>query len=101
MRWEPGRQGTGYSKLRLYSLWRTDCYILHYPVGSHVPLHSDPVPGRRHWRANLILRGEDAFWTEKPPLIDWAWLKVFRSDEPHSVGQVARDRWVLSFGLVF
>jgi hypothetical protein len=99
VRWEHGRQGTGYSKLRVYSFLRTDCYLLYYPPGSHVPVHHDPVPGKRHWRANLILRGEDAFWSEKPPLLNWSWLKVFRSDEPHSVGEVSSPRWVLSFGL--
>lgn len=33
-----------------------DCYILKYPEGSEIPPHTDPVPGRKHWRMNVVLK---------------------------------------------
>lgn len=96
--WQPGRQGTGYRKLLLAHGARWDLHVLHYPPGSGTPMHRDPVPGWRHWRANLRLWGEDAYHGGASfrlgPLI------VFRPDrEPHCVREVARARVVLSFGV--
>src|SRR5258708_15512001 len=50
LRWEAGRQGTGYRKLRLGRGRRWDLYLIDYPPGTSIPEHVDPVPGRRHWR---------------------------------------------------
>ena len=56
MPWEAGRQGTGYEKLTLFRVGdRLDAYLIHYPEGSHIPPHIDPVPGRKHFRLNLEL----------------------------------------------
>jgi hypothetical protein len=55
--WSEGRQGTGYFKLKLFGLGKLlDLYLLRYPVGAYIPSHRDPVPGRRHWRLNLMLK---------------------------------------------
>ncbi|HEY3254677.1 MAG TPA: hypothetical protein VGJ91_12040 [Polyangiaceae bacterium] len=99
MRWERGRQGTGYFKLRLAQGRRWDLYLLRYPPGSSVPPHRDPVPGKKHSRANLLLWGEDAFegraWLRLPRLV------VFRPDiTEHEVAPVSRLRLVLSLGWV-
>ena len=98
LRWQPGRQGTGYRKLLLARGKRWDLYVLDYPPGTAIPEHVDPVLGRRHWRANLVLWGERAFegdaWLRVGPLV------VFRPDvTPHSVARVTRRRIVVSLGV--
>jgi hypothetical protein len=96
-RWEAGRQGTGYRKLRLGQGADWDLWVIDYPPGTSIPRHVDPVPGRKHWRVNLRLRGEDLYdgaaaWRLGP-------LVVFRPDVmPHAVRTTARRRLVLSFG---
>ncbi len=98
-RWEQGRQGTGYRKLRLARGGCWDLYIIDYPVGTSIPKHTDPVPGRRHWRANLRLLGEDTFQGES--CFRFGPLIIFRPDiMPHAVEAVHRRRILVSFGLV-
>jgi hypothetical protein len=97
-RWEAGRQGTGYRKLRLAQGRRWDLYLIDYPRGTSIPEHVDPVPGRRHWRANLRLWGEDAF--EGDAVLRVGPLVVFRPDiTPHGVRTVHRRRVLLSLGV--
>jgi hypothetical protein len=97
-RWQPGRQGTGYRKLLLAQGRRWDLYVLDYPAGSSIPVHTDPVPGRRHWRANLVLLGERTF--EGDAVVRVGPLVVFRPDvTPHAVARVTRRRVVLSLGV--
>jgi len=101
LRWQQGRQGTGYRKLLLArsKRFRFDLYVIDYPPGTSIPEHTDPVVGRRHWRANLRLWGSDAFVGAAAfrlgPLI------VFRPDiTPHAVRDVGRRRRVvLSLGV--
>lgn len=112
MTWQPGRRGTGYWKLKLWSFWRTDAYILRYPEGSSVPWHRDSVPGRRHFRLNVVLKraqvgGEMVILgVRKPRPFDCAGgvpgrIYCFRPDlHPHRVFRIHQgERWVLSFGL--
>jgi hypothetical protein len=97
-RWQPGRQGTGYRKLLLAQGRRWDLYVLDYPPCTSIPTHVDPVPGRRHWRANLLVWGERAF--EGAAVMRIGPLVVFRPDvTPHGVARVTRRRLVLSFGV--
>ena len=97
-RWQPGRQGTGYRKLRIAQGRRWDLYVLDYPPGTSIPTHTDPVPCRRHWRANLVVWGERAF--EGDAVLRVGPLVVFRPDvTPHAVTTVGRRRVVLSFGV--
>ena len=99
-RWEQGRQGTGYRKFLIACGERWDCYLLDYPPGTHVPPHTDPVPGRRHFRCNLVLWGERAF--EGRAVLRAGPLVIFRSDVTiHSVKKVTRRRLVLSIGAAF
>ena len=98
LRWQPGRQGTGYRKLLLAQGQRWDLYVLDYPPGTSIPTHTDPVPGRRHWRVNLRVWGQDAF--EGDAVLRVGPLVVFRSDVmPHGVSTVHRRRVLVSFGL--
>jgi hypothetical protein len=97
-KWQPGRQGTGYRKLVLAQGRRWDLYVIDYPAGTSIPTHVDPVPGRRHWRANLVVWGERTF--QGDAVLRVGPLVVFRPDvTPHSVVTVKRRRLVLSFGV--
>lgn len=108
--WEPGRQGTGYEKLKLFNRWKFfsrfkwDLYLLRYPVGSAIPRHRDPVPDHRHYRLNIYLwnaaaggapEHDGAFITNR-------FFTFFRPDlYTHSVAEVTQGtRYVLSFGFV-
>lgn len=57
-KWEKGRQGTGYFKLKLFEskVFKFDVYLLKFPVGCEVPWHLDPtIPGYAHYRRNFTL----------------------------------------------
>ena len=59
MRWQRGRQGTGYDKLLLLAnpfVIPFDFYLLRFPDGTEIPPHQDPVTGKRHYRLNIILK---------------------------------------------
>ena len=96
-RWEAGRQGSGYRKCQLAGGPHWDLYVLDYPLGSYIPPHVDMIPGRRHYRANLVLMGDRQLHAH--PVFTWGPLSVFRSDKLHSVGLVRRRSFVLSLGL--
>lgn len=99
LRWQQGRQGTGYRKLLVAQGRTWDCWLIDYPAGTHIPEHTDPVEGRRHYRLNVRLLGEDTFAGRAIARVGRATL--FRPDvAPHSVGRVSSRRLVLSVGWV-
>ena len=90
MKWQEGRQKTGYLKLKLVGFKNVDAYILKYPVGSYIPPHTDPVEGKRHYRLNIVLWGKMFFEPR---------VRFFRPDvEMHSVPEVWKTRYVFSAG---
>ena len=98
----PGRQGTGYRKLRLWSWWFSDAYLIRYASGAFVMAHWDPAEGRRHYRINIELcRAKEGglFWSSAV-LFQWWRVVLFRPDvAQHSVSIVSKGRrLVLSFG---
>ena len=104
--WQQGRQGTGYNKIRLFESRRLmcDCYLLYYPEGSEIPLHTDAVQAGKHYRLNLMLKkakkgGE--FICESPIFKGWR-VFLFRPDvSPHSVTKIESGyRVMLSVGWV-
>jgi hypothetical protein len=107
LRWQCGRQGTGYDKMLLATArWPLlfDCYLIRYPEGSEIPPHTDPVKTGRHFRLNVILkspRSGGEFVCAKP-IFATTRLKFFRPDQcEHSVTRVAGgSRYVFSFGWV-
>jgi hypothetical protein len=107
LRWQRGRQGTGYDKLLLMVnpfLVPFDLYLLRFPEGTAIPPHRDPVTGRRHFRLNVILkksRSGGEFVCENP-IYASSRLNLFRSDTSiHSVTRVeGGTRYVLSLGWV-
>lgn len=60
MKWEEGRQQTGYMKKCLINSkrFKFDVYLLKYPEGSYIPKHIDSaiIPFHEHHRINLILK---------------------------------------------
>jgi len=77
-----------------------DCYLLRFPVGSHVPTHHDPVRGRRHFRLNVTLRGAPESVELLGPAIarGHRWV-LFRPDVvSHRLAPVERPRLELSIG---
>jgi hypothetical protein len=107
LRWQRGRQGTGYDKMLLLTApWPVpfDSYLIRYPDGSEIPPHTDPVSSGRHYRLNIILKSPRAggeFICERP-LFATRRIKLFRPDAcPHSVTRVVGgSRYVLSIGWV-
>ena len=104
MKWELGRLWTGYRKCKLLTgLFPVpfDLYLLHFPEGSYIPAHTDPVPGRRHFRLNIVLRkaNKGGFFYREQELKDQR-IHFFRPDESeHFVTRVMEgDRYVLSLG---
>lgn len=100
MHWEPGRQGTGYEKLKLFSskLLKCDCYILRYRPGSFIGRHLDPaVKGYEHHRLNVLLKSAEKGgrgWIEidklRPKLLAGTRAILFRPDiMAHGVERVA------------
>ena len=74
-----------------------DCYLIHYPIGSSIPTHTDPVTNKKHYRFNLRIKGEDAYVGDT--LFKLGRLIFFRPDiMPHSVKEVSSERLVLSIG---
>lgn len=95
--WQDGRQGTGYRKLLIFQKWFFDCWIIDYPIGSFIPTHTDPVPGKKHYRLNIKLCGEDGFIGKN--IFKFWGVYFFRPDiEPHSVAEVKTRRILLSLG---
>lgn len=107
--WEPGRQGTGYEKLKLVNRWKYfsrfkwDLYLLRYPVGSGIPKHRDPVPDHKHYRLNIYLWNAQAGGNPEHAftIMNNRFFTLFRPDQAlHSVSEVTKGtRYVLSFGL--
>lgn len=107
MRWQKGRQGTGYDKLLLLVnplLIPFDLYLLRFPDGTEIPPHRDPVTDKRHYRLNIILKrpisgGE---FVCANPIFETKRIKLFRPDvSTHSVTKVqGGSRYVLSLGWV-
>lgn len=89
-KWEPGRQGTGYEKMKLFRGRSSDGYLLRFPEGCRVPPHVDPVPGKRHYRLNVTLvrpRGGGQFMAD--PIWSWGPIVFFRPDiQEHSMSRI-------------
>lgn len=101
MKWEQGRQGTGYRKLLIASNHKTwDCYLLDYPTGTHIPTHTDKISSGKHYRLNIILHGSGKF-NGKTIFSLGNRIHFFRPDIiEHSVDNIKSRRIVLSIGFV-
>lgn len=96
MRWENGRQGEGYQKLKVFGILGCDCYLIRFWPGYQLPMHRDEVVGKRHYRLNILLRGEDAYVGLH--IFKWWRFILFRSDWMHGTLRLNEPRLLLSFG---
>lgn len=126
IRFEPGRQGTGYLRARVPAqvvgvlqtrsreeFPRTDfelghdCYLVKYPEGSSIPVHVDEAPlGFEHYRLNAVvqkpLEGGQLLVEDKAIQLDVGDAYVFRPDiERHQVERIVRgERLLWSVGML-
>lgn len=105
MKWQEGRQKTGYLNKKLFESTRFsfDLYLLKFPENSYIPKHQDAVSSGKHYRVNLILKeAEGGEFKCKNTILNWRFLKIFRPDiNEHEVTKVTKGtRYVLSFGFV-
>lgn len=107
LRWRQGRQRSGYEKMLLginpfVIPW--DCYLLRYGPGAQIPPHTDPVPGKRHYRLNVVLKEatQGGVFQCDHVLFGTRRVKLFRPDvQTHQVSRIERgQRYVLSVGWV-
>lgn len=107
LRWEAGRQTSGYDKMLLltgmYPL-PFDVYALRFPVGSEILEHVDTVEKGRHYRFNIILKKSKVggLFNCSNCIFETNRIKLFRPDiSKHSVSKVQEGaRYVLSIGWV-
>lgn len=107
LKWQRGRQGTGYDKMLLATAhfpMPFDCYLLRYPKGSEIPSHTDPVSDKRHYRLNVVVwrAGAGGEFVCKSPIFETSRIKFFRPDAcEHAVTRVTQgSRYVVSLGWV-
>lgn len=105
---DEGRQGSGYSKLKLFHITRlvkADCYILRFPEGSSIKEHVDPVEDGKHYRLNVVFKRPVAgglLFCESPIFRLGERVCFFRPDvSKHSVSKIEKgSRWVFSLGFL-
>ena len=108
LKWENGRQGTGYRKMLLLTgtfPLPFDVYLINFPQGSRVTPHRDPVPKGRHYRLNVVLKEAEiggTFICKGPLLFEKKRIKLFRPDiQIHAVSKILKgSRYLLSVGWV-
>lgn len=107
MKWELGRQGTGYKKITLLenkAIIPFDLHVIKYDGGDYIPPHTDPVPYGDHYRLNIVLwkSGKGGDFKCDRAILNWPRIKFFRPDiHEHSVTAVeSGTRVVLSFGFI-
>ncbi len=108
MKWELGRQGTGYFKKKLLqSKWPLpfDLWLLKYPEGTYIPPHRDPVEKGRHFRLNVVVwkakvGGDCKIYLPIPKMAGR--INFFRPDLlTHEVTKVEKGtRYVVSLGYI-
>lgn len=96
MNWRKGRQGDGYEKLKIFHLPFLDCWLIRYNKGFKLPIHSDGVEGKRHYRLNILIKGEDAYIGNS--IFRWWRVVLFRADMPHGTRELTRNRLIFSLG---
>jgi len=104
LKWVQGRQGGDYQKklLAIFSIPRIfafDMYLIKYAPGCTLKEHVDKVGRGKHYRLNIIIRGEGHFKCEKT-IIKTKRFVLFRPDKYlHSMQNGSKERRVISIGL--
>ncbi|MEK6828863.1 MAG: 2OG-Fe(II) oxygenase [Nanoarchaeota archaeon] len=104
LRWVSGRQGGDYQKkllaiLKIPFVFGFDMYLLKFAPGFVLPEHVDQVKRGRHFRMNIILKGNGEFKCERA-IIRTKRVILFRPDKyKHSMHNGNAERKVLSIGI--
>lgn len=103
--WKPGRQNSGYFKLKLFEIsWPIgiDLYLLKFEDCARVPVHKDKVENKRHFRINLTLKKSCSggyFYCEHM-IFKFSRLVLFRPDiNYHGLTTVNGKLIILSLGV--
>lgn len=96
MKWITGRQGGKYKKLPLICCRWFDSYLLKFDKGFKLPMHTDKVEDKKHYRLNILLYGEDVYIGEH--IFRWWRIVLFRAEQPHGTEYLTRNRMLLSIG---
>lgn len=100
--WYRGRQSTEkyfYHVMKLFRIYKLDCYLIKYTKGCAIGYHRDVVEGHRHYRLNIQLRGKNRLCTLKKFQKVGCRIQLFRADEDHSFGLTLENGLILSFGI--
>ena len=101
MLWKPSRLKSNFHKLGFQAFF-FDLYLLRFRECSWAPWHKDPVKGKKHYRANLIVWSakEGGLFQCDKTLFRFGPLVVFRPDlHTHCVSPIKEGRrYVLSLG---
>lgn len=102
-RWIGGRQIKEYyyEKMKIYSFWRIDCYLIRWGAGTAIGNHLDIVDGKKHYRFNIRLKGEkDKLYIIGKTIFHWWRFCLFRPDKYlHGLKPTMKSGLLLSFGL--
>ena len=104
-RWQNGRRaqldkpGTYYQKFLIFQIPdRMDCWLIKYARAVGIGWHTDKVPGKKHYRINIVLRKGGEFWIEGKK-IDRRFI-FFRPDiQKHCVKVFGRNQRRLIFSI--
>jgi hypothetical protein len=104
MKWEEGRQGGKYKKMKIWSssfFWfGSDCYLISYEPNYEMPAHTDKAQGK-HFRLNIVLKGSGTFKCQKTIFRLFNRIILFRPDlYEHSMVNGDSNRLVLSLGFL-
>ena len=99
MKWHVGRQNYFYEKLKIYSFLNVDCYLIRYSPGCAVAYHTDDVPGKKHYRLNIQLKGINRLCELDRLTKKQRRFTLFRADKLHSFGVTLEKGLILSFGV--
>ncbi|ACA87092.1 hypothetical protein [Shewanella woodyi] len=107
LRWERGRQKSGYDKMLLCgAIWpiKFDTYLLKFPEGSEISPHTDKVVSGKHYRLNIVIKNavEGGEFICANPIYETKRIKLFRPDvSEHQVSKIVKgNRYLLSIGWV-
>lgn len=101
-KWQPGRQGGKYKKLKVFKFLFFDCWVIKYEPNYYMPSHTDPVKDRKHFRLNVVIKGHARFNCVRTIFKLGNRVIFFRPDlYKHSIINGPSERTVLSIGAAF
>lgn len=102
MNWQKGRskETESLQKMKIWSKWGSDCYLLKFKEGTDIKEHLDIVEGKKHYRLNITLWGDWIFFKGISGDIKRAGsFDFFRPDIIKHSGYIRKNSLVLSLGV--